>query len=593
MDPAYLPWIAAERFGPAPSIRDDRGEMSFDELDDRVAGVAAQFASLGVGRGDVVAVMLPNRSELVVALFAAWRLGAAATPVNPAFTHDEAEHQVDDSGATLVVNTGPEAPTGGRPSVVVDDLVDRADDQALPAPAPLTAEDLALVIYTSGSTGRPKGVMITHGNVDAMTASMAEAMAITSDDHCLLVLPLFHANALMVSLLTPLRAGAQLTIVGTFSPSRFFDTLERVRPTYFSGVPTIYALLVTEAAERDPDVSSLRFAVCGAAPATRELLRAAEELFGVPLLEGYGLTEATCASAINPLDGPRKAGTVGLALPRQQIKIVDDELREVPAGHAGEGNHVDDGWTHLFPALSGQHLVDTPVADLPPADQAVVAEVADMQQLMSAHERVDSIVTDPAVADSLKPWFGYMCKRPCFNDEYLDTFNRSNVTLAASPTGIDGITEEGIVVAGEHYEVDCIVFATGFETGSGPAGIYGYDVIGRDGLSLQEYFSDGAKTFHGFFTHGFPNFVELGMTQTAYFVNFVYMLDRKSRHSARIIKHLLDNDLGTLEPTLEAQTDWVAEVRRSNEPRMAYWGACTPGYYNGQGDVSKAVFMDV
>lgn len=336
MDPAYLPWIAAERFGPAPSIRDDRGEMSFDELDDRVAGVAAQFASLGVGRGDVVAVMLPNRSELVVALFAAWRLGAAATPVNPAFTHDEAEHQIDDSGATLVVNTGPEAPTGGRPSVVVDDLVDRADDQALPAPAPLTAEDLALVIYTSGSTGRPKGVMITHGNVDAMTASMAEAMAITSDDHCLLVLPLFHANALMVSLLTPLRAGAQLTIVGTFSPSRFFDTLERVRPTYFSGVPTIYALLVTEAAERDPDVSSLRFAVCGAAPATRELLRAAEELFGVPLLEGYGLTEATCASAINPLDGPRKAGTVGLALPGQQIKIVDDELREVPAGHAGE-----------------------------------------------------------------------------------------------------------------------------------------------------------------------------------------------------------------------------------------------------------------
>src|SRR5699024_532563 len=103
-----------------------------------------------------------------------------------------------------------------------------------------------------------------------------------------------------------------------------------------------------------------------------------------------------------------------------------------------------------------------------------------MQQLMSAHERVDSIVTDPAVADSLKPWFGYMCKRPCFNDEYLATFNRSNVTLAASPTGIDGITEEGIVVAGEHYEVDCIVFATGFETGSGPAGIYGYDVIGRD-----------------------------------------------------------------------------------------------------------------
>lgn len=270
-----------------------------------------------------------------------------------------------------------------------------------------------------------------------------------------------------------------------------------------------------------------------------------------------------------------------------------DNFNGIISGHEVEGNHVDDGWTHLFPALGGQHLVDTPVGDLPAADQATIAEVADMQLLMGAHARVDEIVSDPATADGLKPWFGYMCKRPCFNDEYLDTFNRPNVTLAASPSGIDGITATGIVVAGEHHEVDCIVFATGFETGSGPAGIYGYDVIGRDGNSLQEYFSDGAKTFHGFFTHGFPNFVELGMTQTAYYVNFVYMLDRKARHSARLIKHMLDNGLGTFEPTLEAETDWVRKVRESNEPRMAYWGACTPGYYNGQGDVSKAVFMDV
>ncbi len=110
------------------------------------------------------------------------------------------------------------------------------------------------------------------------------------------------------------------------------------------------------------------------------------------------------------------------------------------------------------------------MAELSAADQAVVAEIADMQLLMSAHRRIDSIVTDPAVADGLKPWFGYMCKRPCFNDEYLDAFNRENVTLAAAPTGIDGITVDGIVVGGKHYEVDCIVFATGFETGSGPAG---------------------------------------------------------------------------------------------------------------------------
>lgn len=335
MEPAYLPWHLAERFGPAPAIRDDYREMSFGQLDERVAGVATQFARHGVGRGDVVAVMLPNRSELVVALFAAWRLGAAATPVNPSFTDDEAAHQITDADATLVVNIGPGAPTGGRPVVGVDELAERAEGEVAD-PVLITEDDLALVIYTSGSTGRPKGVMITHGNAEAMSTSMAEAMNVTAADHCMLILPLFHANALMVSLLTPLRVGAQLTIVGKFSPSTFFDSVEQRRPTYFSGVPTIYALLVTEAAESKPDLSSLRFAVCGAAPATRELLQAAEELFEVPILEGYGLTEATCASAINPLAGPRKVGTVGPAMPGQRIRIVDEDLHDVPTGETGE-----------------------------------------------------------------------------------------------------------------------------------------------------------------------------------------------------------------------------------------------------------------
>lgn len=365
MEPAHLPWHLAKRFGPAPAIRDDHRELTFEQLDQRVAGVAAQLARHGVGRSDVVAVMLPNRSELVVVLFAAWRLGAAATPVNPSFTHDEAEHQIVDADATLVVNLGPDAPTGGRPSLGIDDLCEGPEgnvpDDQIPAPVELTADDLALVVYTSGSTGRPKGVMLTHGNCDAMSATMAESMALTQDDHCLLILPLFHANALMVSLLTPLRVGAQLTIVGKFSPDAFFDKVEQLRPTYFSGVPTIYALLVTKAADRKPDVSSLRFAVCGAAPATRELLQAAERLLGVPLLEGYGLTEATCASAINPLDGPRKVGTVGPVMPGQRMRIVDEDLNDVPTGESGEvlvtGAVVMAGYLHN-PEATEKTIVD-------------------------------------------------------------------------------------------------------------------------------------------------------------------------------------------------------------------------------------------
>ena len=334
MEFEYLPGILARRFGDDPCIRDDNTRMSFRELDERVSSVAAQFRELGVTRGDVIAVMLPNRSELVISIFAAWHLGAAATPINPNFTHDEADHQINDADAALVVNAGPDSPNGGRPSIGVDEL--RASGAGSCEPVELRGEDLALVIYTSGSTGRPKGVMLTHANADAMSTTMVGMMKMTSADHCLLVLPLFHVNALMVSLLTPLRVGAQLSIVGTFSASTFFDRVEQLRPTYFSAVPTIYSLLLTQADGRTPDLSSLRFAVCGAAPATREMLTAAEEFLGAPILEGYGLTEATCASAVNPIDGPRKPGTVGPALPGQRIRIVDENLHDVAPGESGE-----------------------------------------------------------------------------------------------------------------------------------------------------------------------------------------------------------------------------------------------------------------
>ncbi|MFI8696458.1 class I adenylate-forming enzyme family protein [Dietzia maris] len=360
MQPGYLPRTLAERFGDAPSIRDDATRMSFRELDRAVTSVAAQFREHGVTSGDVIAVMLPNRSELVISIFAAWYLGAAATPINPNFTHDEADHQINDADAVLVVNSTADSPSGGRPAISVDDLRTSGDGAQLD-PVDLADDDLALVIYTSGSTGRPKGVMLTHANATAMSRTMADTMRMTADDHCLLVLPLFHVNALMVSLLAPLQVGAQLTIMGGFDAQKFYDTVENLRPTYFSAVPTIYALLLTRAEGRRPDMSSLRFAVCGAAPATRELLAAAEEFFDVPILEGYGLTEATCASAVNPIDGPRKPGTVGPALPGQRIRIVDDELRDVPTGQTGEvlitGAVVMAGYLNM-PEATAQTIVD-------------------------------------------------------------------------------------------------------------------------------------------------------------------------------------------------------------------------------------------
>ncbi|MEH3067013.1 MAG: AMP-binding protein [Aeromicrobium erythreum] len=322
------------QFSDRTAVADDHVELTFDELDQRATAVAVQLSDLGVRRGDVVAVMLPNRHELVVAMFAAWRLGASMTPVNPAFTSTELTHQLSDAGArVLVAERAVDVPS----TVTILDVTDLASttDRDL-VPVEVDDDDLALVIYTSGSTGRPKGVMLDHANVEAMSAQLESFMQITQDDHCLLILPLFHVNALMVSTMTVLRAGGRLTIVGSFSASRFFDQVEQHRPTYFAAVPTIYSLLVSLPDDVRPDTSSLRFVSCGAAPVSKELLEACTNRYGFTILEGYGLTEGTCASACNPLDGPRKLGSVGPAIPGQQIAIAGPDGRHVDVGERGE-----------------------------------------------------------------------------------------------------------------------------------------------------------------------------------------------------------------------------------------------------------------
>jgi long-chain acyl-CoA synthetase len=316
MNMGYLPWNQPAAAVDRVCVRDGEVELTYAEVATRVDAVAEQFAAAGVGRGDVVAVMLPNRVELLLGLMAAWRLGAAATPINPVFTANEAGYQLEDSRAVLLLTSKPDADYG-VPVVLADDLNTRPAG-TLPAPA-VAPDDLALLIYTSGSTGRPKGVMLDHANLVAMGSSIGERMKLGPNDHCLLVLPLFHVNAILVSCLAPMTVGAQVTILARFAPDSFLGAIERHRATYFSAVPTIYARLAELPEEELRDTLSVRFAVCGAAPASKELLRRSESRFGFPIIEGSGLTEGTCASTCNPVDGMRKVGTVGPALPGQQV----------------------------------------------------------------------------------------------------------------------------------------------------------------------------------------------------------------------------------------------------------------------------------
>ncbi|MEV6263948.1 AMP-binding protein [Streptomyces sp. NPDC051784] len=335
MSREYLPWLRPRSYDDRPCVGDEHEQLTYAGFDERVTAVAEQFAEYGVRAGSVVAVMLPNRVELLISLVAAWRLGAVATPVNPVFTAHEADYQITDADAVLVVNSGPDAPDGGRRSIPVGELRRVPAVASLP-PVPADLDALALLVYTSGSTGRPKGVMLSHSNIDAMAASMVTTLRLTGDDHCLLVLPLFHVNAICVSFLAPLGVGARLSVLARFQAESFLAAVERLRPTYFSAVPTIYTHLVSLPEGIEYDTSSLRVAICGAAPASEQLLAAVRERFGVDVIEGYGLTEGTCASASTPLDGPRKAGTVGVAMPGQRIGIMSPSGDLLPPGERGE-----------------------------------------------------------------------------------------------------------------------------------------------------------------------------------------------------------------------------------------------------------------
>ena len=353
---AALPEARAAAEPDAPAIADDAVQLDSAAFAERVAGAAARLARLGVGPGDVVAIVLPNRLELVIALFAAWRLGAAATPVNPALTRDEMQHQVDDAGAKVVIGEGLDLR-----ALVVDVAALEAEPSAAPPAVDVPPDALALLIYTSGTTGRPKGVMLDHANVAAMCDMTQVGLGITAEDHSLLVLPLFHVNGIIAGTLSPLLAGGQVTVPGRFSPKTFFGIVERVRPTYFSAVPAMYAMLTSLPEAATVDTSSLRLVVCGAAPMPPELIARVEDTLGVALVEGYGLSEGACASTLNPYDGVRKPGTVGLPLPGQEVRVVDADGRPVAQGERGEvvirGANVMRGYLNR-PEETAKTLVD-------------------------------------------------------------------------------------------------------------------------------------------------------------------------------------------------------------------------------------------
>jgi len=244
---------------------------------------------------------------------------------------------------------------------------------------------------------------------------------------------------------------------------------------------------------------------------------------------------------------------------------------------------VNDGWTDiigklLFRMRSGDNV------DFTPEGLMATVELADFEKMEEIRSRVDSVVEDENVAESLKPYYRQFCKRPCFHDDYLDTYNRPNVTLVDTQgKGVERITERGVVVDGIEYEVDCIIFSTGFEVGTAYTRRAGYDLVGRDGVTLGGKWADGAITLHGMHSRGFPNCFIMGNTQSGFTANYPHMLDEQAVHLAYIVEYARAHDVKVIEASEEAENEWVKTIINSAHLMRKFFEDCTPGYYNNEG----------
>jgi cation diffusion facilitator CzcD-associated flavoprotein CzcO len=254
----------------------------------------------------------------------------------------------------------------------------------------------------------------------------------------------------------------------------------------------------------------------------------------------------------------------------------------VSGGHQDE-DLVSDGWTDIIRNLISIAAVrgDKPMTP----DEAMAAmEMADFRKMNQIRGRVDQTVEEAAAAEALKPWYRQFCKRPTFNDDYLPTFNRPNVTLVDTEgQGVDRITETGVVVNGVHYELDCLIFATGFEVGTAYTRRAGYEIRGRGGKPLSEHWAQGLRTLHGFMSAGFPNCFHMGVNHSTLTPNFPHLLKEQAAHIAHIIGETEQRQGKVVEPTPEAEAGWVQTVRDTARLNLAFRQACTPGYYNGEG----------
>jgi cyclohexanone monooxygenase len=255
------------------------------------------------------------------------------------------------------------------------------------------------------------------------------------------------------------------------------------------------------------------------------------------------------------------------------------------SGDEAEEDLVKDGWTEIIRKFRGIRDEDKGT------DADAAMERADFERMEEVRLRAERTVRDRRVAEALKPYYRALCKRPCFHDEYLDTFNRPNVTLVdTAGRGVEEITERGVVANGVEYQVDCIVFASGFEVGGTLKARVGYDVYGRGGLALSQKWKGGISTFFGMQTRDFPNLFVVSQAQVGVSSNQTHPLEVQSRHIAYLISEARRRQALIIDVTAEAENWWVQRVVESSRLDIEFLESCTPSYYNNEGKPNAELF---
>ncbi|MED4933673.1 fatty acid--CoA ligase family protein [Heyndrickxia coagulans] len=335
--------------------------VTYKELDTAVSKFADGLKKLGLKKGDHMALLLGNSPQFIIALYGAMRAGVTTIPVNPIYTPEEIRYILDNGDVKAVVALDLFAPYVDKIDARLPKVEHYIICETDPAKAgkythpklksfsqilaesspsvdevPLSEEDTAVILYTSGTTGKPKGAMLTHKNLYSNASDIGSYLKMSADDRVITALPMFHVFCLTVAVNAPLISGATLLILPKFSPKEVFRVASRYKATIFAGVPTMYNYLFQYEGGDPKDFATLRLCISGGASMPVALLKNFEKKFNVLISEGYGLSEASPVTCFNPLDRPRKPGSIGTNIVHVENKVVDELGNEVPVGEVGE-----------------------------------------------------------------------------------------------------------------------------------------------------------------------------------------------------------------------------------------------------------------